>query len=216
MSLILVDTAVVVLAQAHNPTILHPYFLSSEKIVPQDWEPAEPPICTPPFSVLKYRGRFEITAEENKLQFRDSKPDNSVDDVSVENIAERYILSLPHVHYTAVGINFTAFWDFEEPTSFLMERFLQHGPWNEADLTLMAFGLKFVYPVDDAKLNLSVDAGQRKDGPTERKGIVVRGNYDKQLISPQRVDLVVKAIKKFDEWRTHFYKANQRILGFSI
>jgi hypothetical protein len=38
MKLEIVNTSVVVLAAEHNPTILHPAFLSAQEIVPEGWE----------------------------------------------------------------------------------------------------------------------------------------------------------------------------------
>jgi len=35
------DEAIVVLAQSHNPSILHPIFLKTQQIVPEDWEPVD-------------------------------------------------------------------------------------------------------------------------------------------------------------------------------
>ena len=52
MGLAVLNRAVVVLAREHNPTILHPSFLGAQGIVPKDWQLAEPPMCTPPLSMV--------------------------------------------------------------------------------------------------------------------------------------------------------------------
>jgi len=62
MTLSMLQASVVVTAESHNPTILHPHFLKTQGIVPPDFEPAESPVCTPPLAIVKYRNGLNYTA----------------------------------------------------------------------------------------------------------------------------------------------------------
>lgn len=217
MSFVYVDAAIVVLAESHNPSILHPTFLRVEHIVPENWTPDEPPICTPPFAVVKYQGRLEISAEQNKLQFRDVSSPEDIKDSDIQSISMKYVKKLPYVRYTAVGINFTMFWDTEKAQEALIDRFIQSGPLNDEDLSLESVGLRLVYPHDPAKLRISIDAARRKvaDG-TQSEGVVLRGNYEQHVASEPTVKKVTDAIGKFADYADHFADTSRRILGLNV
>src|SRR5207249_2304694 len=105
--------------------------------------------------------------------------DNSGRDESeIAGIAKRYVEKLPHVHYTAVGVNINAFARHADPEQWLLRRFIAAGPWSDAALKLQAAGLKLIYSVKNGLLNLNCDVGtiQKPDSPVER-GIVVNANY---------------------------------------
>src|SRR5688572_20388198 len=99
------NTAVVVTADAHNPSILHPAFLTAQNVVPAKWEPGEPPLCTPAVSVVKYRNGITFTVEAAKLQVANARPPEEPERDPVFPLAANYVRTLPHVKYTGVGIN---------------------------------------------------------------------------------------------------------------
>ena len=105
----ILNTSIVVLASQHNPSILHPSFLQSQGIVPNDWETLEPPICTPVFASVKYQNGIVFTVEQNKFQVIDNQTKDNFDKSLMPELVIRYCEHLPHVHYNAVGINFDCF-----------------------------------------------------------------------------------------------------------
>jgi hypothetical protein len=129
MKLELLNTSVVVVAQEHNPTILHPAFLAAEGIAPQDWKPAAPPICTPAFSFVKYGNGIVFTVESNRFSVTDESPSGEVAESLAPKLAISYVEKLPHVRYTAVGINLHGFVLCETPEAFLIARFLKEGSY---------------------------------------------------------------------------------------
>src|SRR5438094_3822819 len=60
----LLNTVIVILARGLNPSVLHPSFLLSEGIVPPDWRPSEPPVCTPKVSIIKYTNGISFLIDE--------------------------------------------------------------------------------------------------------------------------------------------------------
>ena len=91
----------------------------------------------------------------------------------------RYVETLPHVPYRAVGINFSGIVLDQEPKQTIKQRFLRDGPWNDAELPAQALGLKFVYESSPGTLRLSIDTGsisRALDGSTAA-GILVQANY---------------------------------------
>jgi hypothetical protein len=211
VKLVLLNSSVVILAKAHNPTILHPSFLSAQGIVPSDWELAENPICTPAISVVKYANNVVFTAELNKLMIRQDDPSA---DTPVRRLALAYVEKLPHVTYSAVGVNFAAFIERPTPAQWVIDRFLSKGPGNDEKLKPDAVGLKFVYPVEGGRLNLGCDAGtiQNAEKKTTVPALIINANYDTP-VSGHSIEETKNAISLFDKRLVHFTEITDSVFG---
>jgi len=215
MKLEIFDISVVVMAQDHNPTILHPSFLEFQEIVPKGWELAEPPICTPPFSIVKYKNGISFTIDNNRLQVLQAPPTKSIPDSEIPNLAIKYIEKLPHVRYTTVGINFGAILYESEPGKYLMNKFLKRGTWNEDETTMKTLGLKLVYPFENGILSLSCDPGNLKKGEAAQiiRGIIVKANYHIELGDGNVLSKAKETILTFPDKFQHLQKVMKRIFN---
>ena len=217
MSFEIVDASVAILAQHHNPTILHHAFLTSQRIVPADWEPiSDECITTPPFSAVKFANGLTITVEPSKLQVLDSQPPADCRDSAAPEIALNYSRALPHVQYTAAGVNFTAFREMNEPHSFTESRFLARGPWNDAPLHLHGIGVTMRFDLEDATLRITVDSGKlTRDSSRVREGILIKGNYHSDLEAEDGepgLNAAEQAISKFRLRYDHFASVARLLL----
>jgi hypothetical protein len=206
LKLELLNVSVVVLAQGHNPTILHPAFLESQGIVPPDWQLAEPPICTPPLSVVKFANGIVFSVESNKFQVVEERASPESPGSKASELAIKYIEKLPHVRYTAVGVNFNGFIAVDSPAEHLIERFLKPGNWNSEALKPQALGLRLSYAAAGGIVNLSCDPSRVRRTPAEpqRRGIAVRANYHSKVSDPERVRQTVAGISRCPECYQHF------------
>jgi hypothetical protein len=207
------NTSVVVTADSHNPSILHPSFLVAQGIVPDKWDLAEPPICTPAVSVVKYRNGIVFSVESGKLQVLQNTPSDPASDV-VPTLVVRYIETLPHVPYTAVGVNATAWLPHASADRFLIERFLKPGPWNAEGLTLESMGVRFVYQLLGGTLRISADAGTvtKLDRPEASAGVIVAGNFSFQP-SKLPAAAAVETVKRYSECVAAFLNATERVFS---
>src|SRR3989338_2693512 len=124
--------SIVILAQAHNPSILNPDFLKNQGIISNLLTPNKI-ICTPPVAQVSYVEGISITAEFDKLQFTDVSPKRIPLESPVPEISEKYIKTLPHVKYTAIGLNFIGHYtkkDNKLISSFLYNKFLKKDSWS--------------------------------------------------------------------------------------
>lgn len=215
MKLDILNTSVVVLAKQHNPTILHPTFLSSEGIVPTDWEVAEPPVSTPVFAAVKYKNGIVFIVEENKFQVRRDELKDDVGEFLLPVLASKYVKKLPHVKYQAVGINFKGFIECTEPEKIVMDRFLKPGIADFNNNHPEASGFRFVYNLNDVRLRLSFDTGKvkRVEDKNERTGIVIDSNYHMDLAGKNIDQEIESATSLYAEHHDHFIQTIRTILA---
>ena len=214
MALEILRVSVVVNAYQHNPAILHPYFLQHARIVPEDWELSGEPITTGALAVVNYSNGIQFLVESNRLQVLDSKPLNPAKSVAPA-LADAYMTNLPHVRYTAVGVNIDGFVPCQQAGQRLIDRFMKTGPWDTADLSLQGIALRLVYPLDMGKVVLQCDSGRLKrpgeDG--EREGLVLNGNYHVDVPESDCLGQAKLAIGRFPQRCEHYIKMVRTILG---
>ena len=179
MEITFTNFSIVVLAQAHNPSILNPDFLKINGIVAPSYTPTHV-VCTMPVAQVSYKEGVSIVAEFEKLQFTDTLLGRMPIESPIPEIATKYIDTLRHVKYTAVGINFTghvSFKDRESSRLFLTSRFVKDGPWltagEETDI-----GLKFMSTFEKAKRTLSLESTEMIRTKEEKSPVIlINSNY---------------------------------------
>ncbi|MFO7906801.1 MAG: hypothetical protein R6U98_29365 [Pirellulaceae bacterium] len=199
----------VVLGQAHNPTILNPDFLATQGVVPPEWrwEVAET-VTTPPFALVRYQNEVTITVEPNKIQVTDPNTTKSGHEQNkAATIALAYVKILPHVNYTAVGINFHAFCEKADPAEYLKNRFLRQGPWDSEAHGLDAVGFRLVYWLaEDCRTTLSIDVGEVKpeQASEAKSAILVTANFHRKCSHRPGTEDVEKHLSQVpSDWKTY-------------
>lgn len=209
----LIRESIVVIASEHNPSILHPSFLHAQHIVPQEWEPLDKPICTPPFSVVKFKNGVIFLVDSGSLQVSQSPGNNDRSEFDIPQCVKKYVEVLPHVPYTALGINFDALVDQNEPEEFLIKKFLRPGKWNDGNQQLKALSLKLVYMREDWRLTVSLEPSSGRKAKQSNKEISVSGNYHLDLRGIDPLQETIDAIKGFYDKRNHFKEIIGSILS---
>lgn len=201
----LIQFSAVVVAKDHNPSILNKDFLAFQKIVPEDWELAQT-ISTPPFAQVRYDNGVAITVEQNKLQVTDLGVEDDPLASKAPDIAAAYVKTLPHVRYLSVGLNIQTAIEMTSPETYLKNRFLASGPWDDAEHLVAAAGFRLVYRMPDAcRLTLSLDAGEGERTGNERKitMVIANANFHRQCEGYPATDQVLEHLKHGPEdWAT--------------
>lgn len=204
----LVQFSVVVVGDAHNPTILNPDFLASQRIVPKSWgwEVAET-ITTPPLAMVRYENGVNVTVEQNKIQVSGSNVEDEQDRSKITEIAAAYVEILPHVRYTAVGNNFQGLISKPNPGDYLKERFLKTGEWTKSPSDLDAVGMRLSYPlVPVGRLVLAIDAAEAKlPANDDRQEVVVcNANFSRECGDHPASDKAVEHLNlAVRDWSTY-------------
>lgn len=186
MSIYPVEFSIVVVGRDCNPTILNPDFLAHRKIVNPvwGWEMDAPPITTPPIAAVRYDSGVRITVEPSRLLVTDVGFGGDVVANKIPTIAKAYVRALPHVRYTAVGINFRSLVEMDDPDGYLKERFLRPRVGDGRKRILDTLKLTLGYAHQDGIFNLSLEraAVVREAGgkSTQVHGVLAAANYHRE------------------------------------
>jgi len=97
---------IVIIASAHNPSIIAPQWLKDNSLISE--EPRHF-VHTPDFSLFESES-FSLVVDHQRLQITAKKQDRG-SLRSLAGIASNYVKILPHIPYRAVGLNFV--WSIE-------------------------------------------------------------------------------------------------------
>jgi hypothetical protein len=209
----IIAESIVVRANAHNPSILNPLFLKSEGIVPVDWDTVDGPICTPPLSIVKFNSGVEFLVDSQILQVSQNTEPIIRSEYDVPSCVARYISVLPHVPYTAVGINFDALVGCQNPEQFLIETFLKTGKWNDGNQLLLALSVRLVYKRENWRLTISLEPSQRLDTFGLSQSISITANFHVDIPGIDRVKETNHAVMEFSAQRTYFKELISNIIS---
>ena len=184
----LVERSCVVVANAHNPSIMNHDWLVRNAVFPDaEWEWADPPITTLPLSRICYRNRVEVRLDSERLMIKASQLGASgLSDVgqTIQAIAVNYVNTLPHIPYVAVGNNFRALLECADPRDRLVEQFGGNGEWASG---LQDLSVKLVHGLHGCRRSTQISAGSAErvadDVAEVADVLLVSGNYHRETAS---------------------------------
>lgn len=200
------DLALVVVARNHNPTILNPDFLRANHIVPDNWELAGPPICVEPIASVTYATGVNITAQADHVTFAESVAGKHKASVVLPDIAAKYVETLRHVNYRALGINPTGHLIFGQDAGpqvreFIIKRFLAPPQWGKWEQPLWAAGVKLTFTVEPWMMNVRINEGiVQRPGKPPSAAIVVSGNFHKDLCGKTVEEHLKDLLDSLKQW----------------
>jgi len=97
---------IVILAEAHNPSILSPQWLKDNELIT---EKPDQFVHTPDFSFFNSKN-YHLVVDRQRLQVTTKKTTKQLLE-ALKNFALNYCKILPHIPYKSIGMNFT--WNVE-------------------------------------------------------------------------------------------------------
>lgn len=186
------NTTIVVTANGHNPTILHPSFLRSANIVSADANFVdESIICSPAVSRVALTNGNDFLVQPERLQISNSRVDwDNAARIDTYNYARRYLLTLPFVEYSAIGINFTAIVEQNADSQltvesiFLNQRFLL---LPELSVISARVGLTFGHPAGHIQVDIAPGGATVAALKKSVTGLVFTVNFHHDLDESSRL-----------------------------
>lgn len=157
-----VGFSVVVVANAHNPSILNADFLRHNGIVGEDWRPSmEDCLTSPMLSQVAFDGGLHIQADPVRVKFEQSGNALVVDSLICASVAKGYLKTVPHVPYIATGVNVKCV--LRNLTSHRVSNvFKSSADWTTFRSIVPSFELKAIYEMPGRRV--SMDVQEQSDG----------------------------------------------------
>lgn len=140
------SVSVVIVAREHNPAIVSEEFLKKNGIVPRDWETVDnqPVFTTPAYSVVSFKNGVLWDVNPTICTISERVEGGFKDSYLTRESAKKFVETLPHVPYLAVGINWHIFFEFktrEKLLAWVKGHFLKEGGW-QGRTNLVHFGFR--------------------------------------------------------------------------
>ena len=94
---------VVITAASHNPSMLNPDFLKTQRIVPSGWEVSES-VSTPPVSMIMFANGIQWVMDESVLNVIERCDSGFQDGYAIHQTVIRYLETVTHVPYRNLGL----------------------------------------------------------------------------------------------------------------
>lgn len=204
--MLFLNSSIVLTANQHNPTIIHPLFLKQKGIVPEDWETSENPICTPPISITKFNNGIVFVVEPEKLQITDNNFDKAGEGSPIPEIMNKYVDVLQHIPYQAVGHNFTGFIESSDRIAVMKSTFIRESAITKLGDDIGGVSLQFTIPQSDHIFQLSITSStiERISEPEKKEGITIKANFHFNLDEANPLESISSVSGRFKELHKRF------------
>ncbi|MEJ1934789.1 hypothetical protein WDZ92_31705, partial [Nostoc sp. NIES-2111] len=185
-NLITQELGIIIAAKNHTPTVLNPDFLKYSGIVPTQWELARQPIYTQSVSQVAFTNGIVIVAEPARVIFIEAIEDKAIAEITIAEIAKKYVQTLPNVEYEAVGINPRSYITFDQQQDtarqYITNTLLSTGAWQEIGNAPVRATLNLAYTLERCPLYLTVsEAALRNPDETSTPIVLFNGSFSYQV-----------------------------------
>ena len=213
----IVNVAIVVLIENHIPGVVHPLFLTEHGIAPREWKLKGDLICTPPVSKVGYDSGLQITAEMGKLTVHDTLQERTPEGAIAPAFVAEYLRTLPQLKCKAVGVNFLCFLPEDDPSKYLLSKYVKTGTWNDDQTKPESAVLNLNYRCEGFTAGFRIDVGSKKSpgGTDEVAGVVFNANYNeliREVMDNSSTRLAIQAVERYGERLAQFREMAPRIL----
>ena len=189
------EVAVVLVAQSNNPSIINPDFLRHNEIVNADLALQGDPITSPLFSQVTFERGIVVNALPDRVSFQQTGDFLTTEDILCPEIAKRYVEKVPHVPYSAIGINPKCYrYSSAEVPEKVSNILIKSEDMSFKDVTPEVH-LKTIYQYDTKKIALDIaEATMEKNNTPEVPIILFQANIHRDIPSTMNQQDRIKTI----------------------
>ena len=197
------EVAVVLVAQSNNPSIINPDFLRHNEIVNADLSLQGNPISSPLFSQVKFERGIIVQALPDRVTFLQTGDSLAPEDILCPEIAKRYMEKVPHVPYSAIGINPKGYRylsaEVQEKVSNIL---IKSADMSFKDVTPEVH-LKTIYQYDTKKIVLDIaETTKKKNDDPEIPIMLFQANIHRDILSTMdQQDRIKKISEILTSWK---------------
>ena len=169
------NVSIVLAADSHNPTILNPDFLQLNSIVPSHWEVKET-ITTPAFSQVVYDNGFLWSVDPNRCLVQQDMKRQPNEQYYLHDIIAKYVDTLPHVRYQAIGLNTLLLAAMSDPSGWIKENILNYKGPTKTTYKLRSASVKLTFGVETENENCNLELSEEKGKQTDMPNLAMSFN----------------------------------------
>lgn len=212
----LVELSVVLVANQNDPSILNPDFLRYNGIVDKALKLAQSPMSTPMVSQVVFEGNISVRAEPHRFVFEQKGDLLSEDACVVPEFAERFVQTVSHVPYSAIGINAKSFRPPNEKSRYsVADTLLDGGKWMSFRDVRPDVHLKAVYNYEGRRITLDVGSvgALRNDGAVSY-GLLFEVNIHRDVAERDQERRIERASAILGAWKDDISDFNDLVAKF--
>jgi hypothetical protein len=179
------ELSITIAVAQQNPSIVTLDFLKSSSIIPSDWEIARPPILRQQGAQIGFKNGVSILAQMNQIAFVQRVLNQSLADVSVATVAQKYTQVLSQLNYQGVRTGLRGHLALgKENTAaardYLFKQLLSPQILQQGHQPLQA-GVQLTYRLNDAQLTLDINEAGLIVEKSIEPVIVFSGNFIRRI-----------------------------------
>ncbi len=179
----IVEFSVVLVVNPNDPSILNPDFLRYNRIVDDSHQVQGDTIVTPAFSQVIFEGGLTVKALPDRVIFEQTGDALTPEGIVCPEMAKRYVETVPHAQYRAIGINPKAIRILSDASQ---EKVLcalsDKGSWTSFKDVMPQIQLKAIYQYNNRSIILDiVEAKKREEDGNESPGLLFQVNIHRDI-----------------------------------
>ena len=205
------ELALVLVAKEIIPTLLTSEFLKGSRIIPFEWEFAEPPQIYADESKVSFTNEVIISATNGSITFSENLDAHNLEAAIVPQLVAKWVKTLSsRFEYQVVQINPSSYFYFEQEREspfrhFIPDTLLIDADWKTISKEPLRGSLSLHYALNQKDFNLKIDdILLRKWDNSFESGVMFYGNFSYKVTGNTTADKVKNTYQLLDQWPEDF------------
>ncbi|NJM21738.1 MAG: hypothetical protein HC874_26725 [Richelia sp. SL_2_1] len=200
------EFAILLAVKNIKPNIHTLEFFKYTNTISNDWELARQPIYKNNVSQLIFTNGVSIVVETNRVMFLEIVEDKAVSDITIPDIARKYVDTLSNAEYEGIGINYRGYVPFNQEQDsaykYLTQTLLSKGTWQEIGNAPMRASLNLSYQMENCQLLLGVtDTALQLPEKTSIPALIFSGSFSYEITGENVSERKKNLHQAIDNWQ---------------
>jgi hypothetical protein len=203
----MMDAAFVTAAPEIKPIMHNLEVLKCTGCIPDDWEPAQAPVCHNNFAQIVFKNGIVLNAEVGRLTLIEPLADKSVLDLQIPQITRQYAQIFSNIEFEAISINLRSYVPFsdsqESAREYMTQNLLSPGAWQEEgeEPVRASFNLVYKYKRAPFYLNITEAALRKEEDEINIPIVMFGGSFSYGLSGLSDAEKTGKLQECIDNWQ---------------
>lgn len=198
----------IVIAAQQSPSMLREDLLKYSGIIPSSWQLSQQPVVGEQLSQLVFENGCSIAAQPDRLMFLEVMGEKDPEQVTIGDVARKYVETMKAAAYQAVGINFRSYVPYpgnaEAADRYISSQLLTPGDWQNFGKGNVKAALNLLYELERGQLTLLINSAIIQQAEQSLPILLFSGNFNydiKGLDAEKRIPTMALTI---DNWITDY------------